>query len=61
MPLQAISEVMQHFNEYMDIPQIKELSDKVYNRFHTISRDNKTNILINKSKFLLRYNKFMLS
>ncbi|XP_001600124.2 vacuolar protein sorting-associated protein 53 homolog [Nasonia vitripennis] len=29
MPLQAIMEVMQYFNIYMDIPQIKELSDQV--------------------------------
>ncbi|XP_012253433.2 vacuolar protein sorting-associated protein 53 homolog [Athalia rosae] len=29
MPLQAIMEVMQHFSNYMDIPQIKQLSDQV--------------------------------
>ncbi|XP_011495471.1 PREDICTED: vacuolar protein sorting-associated protein 53 homolog [Ceratosolen solmsi marchali] len=29
LPLQATMEVMQHFNNYMDIPQIKELSDQV--------------------------------
>ncbi|XP_014210535.1 vacuolar protein sorting-associated protein 53 homolog [Copidosoma floridanum] len=29
LPLQAIMEVMQHFNNYMEIPQIKELSDQV--------------------------------
>lgn len=29
MPLQAIMEVMQYFNEYMDIPQVKELCDQV--------------------------------
>ncbi|KAK2580587.1 hypothetical protein KPH14_007709 [Odynerus spinipes] len=29
LPLQAVTEVMQHFNGYMDIPQIKQLSDEV--------------------------------
>ncbi|XP_033212020.1 vacuolar protein sorting-associated protein 53 homolog isoform X2 [Belonocnema kinseyi] len=29
LPLQAIMEVMKHFNNYMDIPQIKQLSDEV--------------------------------
>ncbi|XP_058806703.1 vacuolar protein sorting-associated protein 53 homolog [Phymastichus coffea] len=30
LPLQATMEVMQHFNCYMDIPQVKELSDEVH-------------------------------
>ncbi|XP_076231687.1 vacuolar protein sorting 53 isoform X1 [Calliopsis andreniformis] len=29
LPLQAVMEVMQHFNSYMDIPQVKQLSDEV--------------------------------
>jgi hypothetical protein len=29
LPLQAVMEVMQHFNSYMDIPQVKQLSDQV--------------------------------
>ncbi|KAF7380281.1 hypothetical protein HZH66_014636 [Vespula vulgaris] len=29
LPLQAVTEVMQHFNGYMDIPEIKQLSDEV--------------------------------
>ncbi|CAL7944693.1 unnamed protein product [Xylocopa violacea] len=29
LPLQAVMEVMQHFNNYMDIPQVKQLSDEV--------------------------------
>lgn len=29
LPLQAISEVMTHFENYSDIPQIKSLSDQV--------------------------------
>lgn len=29
LPLQAISEVMTHFENYSDIPQIKNLSDQV--------------------------------
>jgi len=29
MPLQAIIEVLQHFSNYMNIPQIRELADKV--------------------------------
>lgn len=31
LPLQAVMEVMQHFNSYMDIPQVKQLSDEVCN------------------------------
>lgn len=31
LPLQAVTEVMQHFNGYMDIPEIKQLSDEVRN------------------------------
>ncbi|CAK9825308.1 Vacuolar protein sorting-associated protein 53 homolog [Anthophora retusa] len=30
LPLQAVMEVMQHFNSYMDIPQVKQLSDEVH-------------------------------
>ncbi|XP_029665254.1 vacuolar protein sorting-associated protein 53 homolog [Formica exsecta] len=30
LPLQAVMEVMQHFNSYMDIPQLKQLSDQVH-------------------------------
>lgn len=30
MPLQGIMNVMEHFNNYMDIPQIRELADRVY-------------------------------
>lgn len=30
LPLQAITEVMQHFQNYYDIPQIKSLSDQVH-------------------------------
>ncbi|EFN69602.1 Vacuolar protein sorting-associated protein 53-like protein [Camponotus floridanus] len=30
LPLQAVMEVMQHFNSYMDIPQVKQLSDQVH-------------------------------
>ncbi|XP_015586668.1 vacuolar protein sorting-associated protein 53 homolog [Cephus cinctus] len=30
MPLQAIMQVMEHFRSYMDIPQIKQLSDQVH-------------------------------
>jgi len=29
LPLQAVMEVMQNFNSYMDIPQVKQLSDQV--------------------------------
>ncbi|XP_003485724.1 vacuolar protein sorting-associated protein 53 homolog [Bombus vosnesenskii] len=29
LPLQAVMEVMQHFSSYMDIPQVKQLSDEV--------------------------------
>lgn len=29
MPLQGIMNVMEHFNNYMDIPQIRDLADKV--------------------------------
>lgn len=29
LPLQAVMQVMQHFNSYMDIPQVKQLSDQV--------------------------------
>ncbi|XP_066589349.1 vacuolar protein sorting-associated protein 53 homolog isoform X2 [Prorops nasuta] len=29
LPLQAVMQVMQHFNSYMDIPQVKQLSDEV--------------------------------
>lgn len=29
LPLQAVMEVMQHFHNYMDIPQVKMLSDQV--------------------------------
>ncbi|EZA62262.1 vacuolar protein sorting-associated protein 53 homolog [Ooceraea biroi] len=29
LPLQAVMQVMQHFNNYMDIPQVKQLSDQV--------------------------------
>jgi hypothetical protein len=29
MPLQAVMEVMKHFHNYMDIPQIKQLADQV--------------------------------
>ncbi|XP_075232091.1 vacuolar protein sorting 53 [Lycorma delicatula] len=29
MPLQAITEVMKHFDSYLDIPQIKQLADEV--------------------------------
>ncbi|RZF45718.1 hypothetical protein LSTR_LSTR005013 [Laodelphax striatellus] len=29
MPLQAITEVMRHFDSYLDIPQIKQLADEV--------------------------------
>ncbi|KAL6259695.1 hypothetical protein P5V15_009610 [Pogonomyrmex californicus] len=29
LPLQAVMEVMEHFNNYMDIPQVKQLSDQV--------------------------------
>lgn len=31
LPLQAVMEVMQHFSSYMDIPQVKQLSDEVCN------------------------------
>lgn len=30
MPLQAVMEVMKHFHNYMDIPQIKQLADQVH-------------------------------
>lgn len=30
MPLQAVMEVMKHFHNYMDIPQIKQLASQVY-------------------------------
>ncbi|XP_054004671.1 vacuolar protein sorting-associated protein 53 homolog [Hylaeus anthracinus] len=30
LPLQAVMEVMQHFNSYMDIPQVKQLSEEVH-------------------------------
>jgi hypothetical protein len=30
MPLQAVMEVMKHFDNYMDIPQIKQLADQVH-------------------------------
>lgn len=40
-------EVMQHFNNYMDIPQIKELSDQVF--FSTIFNSKYSN---QKSYFL---------
>lgn len=33
LPLQAVMEVMQHFNSYMDIPQVKQLSDQVRVQF----------------------------
>lgn len=29
MPLQAVLEVMKHFDSYRDIPQIKQLADEV--------------------------------
>lgn len=29
LPLQAVMEVMEHFDSYMDIPQVKQLSDQV--------------------------------
>jgi len=29
MPLQAVMEVMKHFHNYMDIPQIKQLASQV--------------------------------
>ncbi|XP_011880495.1 PREDICTED: vacuolar protein sorting-associated protein 53 homolog [Vollenhovia emeryi] len=29
LPLEAVMEVMQHFSSYMDIPQVKQLSDQV--------------------------------
>lgn len=29
MPLQGVMNVMDHFNNYMDIPQIKQLADQV--------------------------------
>ncbi|XP_025991195.2 vacuolar protein sorting-associated protein 53 homolog [Solenopsis invicta] len=29
LPLQGVMQVMQHFNSYMDIPQVKQLSDQV--------------------------------
>lgn len=31
MPLQGIMNVMEHFNNYMDIPQIRDLADRVMN------------------------------
>jgi hypothetical protein len=30
MPLQAVMEVMKHFHNYMDIPQIKQLAHQVH-------------------------------
>ncbi|KYQ56266.1 Vacuolar protein sorting-associated protein 53 like protein [Trachymyrmex zeteki] len=34
LPLQAVMEVMQNFNSYMDIPQVKQLSDQFFNMFN---------------------------
>ncbi|KZC09263.1 PREDICTED: vacuolar protein sorting-associated protein 53 homolog [Dufourea novaeangliae] len=38
LPLQAVMEVMQHFNSYMDIPQVKQLSDEVSHIRHELAQ-----------------------
>lgn len=53
LPLQAISEVMTHFENYSDIPQIKSLSDQVKS-IHVelaeqITHDFKVNFVLCKS------------
>lgn len=45
LPLQAILEVMKHFDNYINIPQIRQLADQVYT--HSVLEINKTILYTN--------------